>query len=58
MEKAYDEFADRLFTESTGASDRITFHQSLCYTCAELTGLHCLLTDKPEKKCQSDWVYK
>lgn len=58
LERAYDAFADRLFTESSGASDRITFHQSLCYTHAELTGLQCLLTNEPEKKCKLDRVCK
>jgi hypothetical protein len=49
LESACDEFADSLFTESVGTSDRISFHQSLCYASAELTGLRSLLTGEPEK---------
>ncbi|MDR1883471.1 MAG: RteC domain-containing protein [Prevotella sp.] len=38
--KAYDDFAGFLFTETTAAGDKAVFHQTLCHTRVEFSGLY------------------
>ncbi|KAA6318090.1 hypothetical protein EZS27_031854 [termite gut metagenome] len=50
LNSAYDEFACRLFSEGIAGSNKLAFHQTLCYTHIELTGLRRLWIGQAEKK--------
>jgi hypothetical protein len=50
MEKAYDEFAGVLFTESTETLDMHVFHQALCYVQVELISLYKYSNGKSGRK--------
>ncbi|GHT01759.1 hypothetical protein AGMMS49525_03420 [Bacteroidia bacterium] len=49
-ENAYDEFAHFLLSEGIETPDKLHFHQTLCYTHAELTSLRSSWMREVEKK--------
>jgi hypothetical protein len=58
LQNAYDEFARRLLSDGIAIPDKLAFHQTLCYTHAELTGLRRPWRGKTGKKQRSQFVFK
>lgn len=55
LKNAYDEFACRLLSEGIATPDKPAFHQTLCYTHAELTSLRSSWMRKVEKNKAIIW---
>jgi hypothetical protein len=56
LAKAYDDFACSLFAANTAATDKVLYHNALCYIHAELKSLQQF--SGSEKKCVNPPLFK